>query len=154
MKGTLLTQLAHEYELIDEKIAQAQRFAEGGKETLADLQHKRKVANERYAQAERAREMERENDVLGGELAWAHVAGKQAELNEVNQKLSKAQAHLRALDQKLEDLRVRAILVVLEIMLKSGTRYNTVTRKLPYAPLRPIFPTRMSEPIWRRKRRS
>ena len=55
MKGTLLTHLAHEYELIDEKIAQAQRFAEGGKETLADLQHKREVANARYAQAERAR---------------------------------------------------------------------------------------------------
>ncbi|KZV95368.1 P-loop containing nucleoside triphosphate hydrolase protein [Exidia glandulosa HHB12029] len=107
MKATLLTQLAHEYELIDEKIAQAQRFAEGGRETLADLEQKRDAANARYAQAERARDMEGKKEQLGAELAWAHVAAKQTELNEINQKLSNAQAHLRRVDHKLERLRLR-----------------------------------------------
>lgn len=107
MKGTLLTQLAHEYDLIEEKIAQAQRFAEGGQDTLTDLQHKREVANARHAQAERARDMTREKETLGAELAWAHVANKQSELNEVNAKLSKAKAHLRQVDQKLEELHIQ-----------------------------------------------
>ncbi|KZV79853.1 P-loop containing nucleoside triphosphate hydrolase protein [Exidia glandulosa HHB12029] len=152
MKGTLLTQLAHEYELIDEKIAQAQRFAEGGKETLADLQQKREAANARYAQAERARDMEREKEQLGAELAWAHVAGKQAELNEVNQKLSKAQAHLRQVDQKLEELRVSTSCDYSLRCADPRDRYNTAMRKALYALLKPSCRTRRSEPRWRRKR--
>ncbi|EJD41896.1 P-loop containing nucleoside triphosphate hydrolase protein [Auricularia subglabra TFB-10046 SS5] len=106
MKGTLLTQLAQEYELIDEKIAQAQRFADGGKDVLVDLQGKRELANARYAQAERARDMEREKEQLGAELAWAHVAAKQADLEEVNQRLSRAKGRLRQIDQKLEEMRI------------------------------------------------
>lgn len=153
MKATLLTQLAHEYELIAEKIAQAQRFAEGGRETLADLEQKREAANARYAQAERARDMEGKKEQLGAELAWAHVAGKQTELNDINQKLSNAQAHLRRADHKLEESRVSAHTAT-RLLGGADSHYScdTTLPKLLYALLNPTCLTRRSELRLKRKR--
>ncbi|KAH7100786.1 P-loop containing nucleoside triphosphate hydrolase protein [Auriculariales sp. MPI-PUGE-AT-0066] len=104
MKGTLLTQLAAEYDLIEEKIAHAQRFAEGGMEIMLELQQRRDATKARYDQAQKARTMHEEREVLKIELAWAHVAVKEDQHSEVAKKLSAARARARKTDTKLEEL--------------------------------------------------
>jgi len=101
MRGTLLTQLAAEYDLIEEKIAHAMRFAEGGSEILRELQYKRDAAVARHETAQRARGMEHEQNALNAELAWAHVAAKHADHTELAKKFSAARARMRKLDTTL-----------------------------------------------------
>ncbi|KAJ3552318.1 hypothetical protein NM688_g4209 [Phlebia brevispora] len=77
LRGTQLSQLSDEYSTCLENISQTQRILKSKTEVLPDLVQAYKDAVSRYAEASKAREMVHRIEELRGELAWAHVAGKE-----------------------------------------------------------------------------
>jgi hypothetical protein len=78
LRGTQLSQLSDEYDTCFENISQTTKALHQKKECLPDLQTAFKEASARFDEASKAREQKKKADELKKELAWAHVAGKEA----------------------------------------------------------------------------
>ncbi|PIL22905.1 hypothetical protein GSI_15601 [Ganoderma sinense ZZ0214-1] len=80
LKGTQLSQLSEEYQTCMENISQTAKVLTRKAEVIPDLQEAYEEAQARFEEAEKAREQRHKADELKKELAWAHVATKEAEL--------------------------------------------------------------------------
>ena len=78
MKGTQLSQLSEEYQTCMENISQTAKVLTRKAEVIPDLQEAYEEAQARFEEAEKAREQRHKADELKKELAWAHVATKEA----------------------------------------------------------------------------
>jgi chromosome segregation ATPase len=77
LRGTQLTQLSEEYDLLHENITQTSRVLAQKKQAIPDLRTAFKEATLRFEEASKAREQKRKADELKKEMAWAHVAAKE-----------------------------------------------------------------------------
>ena len=77
MRGTQLTQLSEEYDLLHENITQTSRVLQQKKQAIPDLRTAFREATLRFEEASKAREQKRKADELKKEMAWAHVAAKE-----------------------------------------------------------------------------
>ncbi|KAI0755297.1 P-loop containing nucleoside triphosphate hydrolase protein [Daedaleopsis nitida] len=80
LKGTQLSQLSEEYQTCMENISQTAKVLKRKAAVLPDLESAYIEVKERYEEAKRAREQRHKADELKKELAWAHVAAKEEEL--------------------------------------------------------------------------
>lgn len=81
LRGTQLSQLSEEYQTCLESIQSMQKTVKRKSEGLPDLEEALEDAMSRFEEARKAREQRHKADDLKKELAWAHVASKEAELN-------------------------------------------------------------------------
>ncbi|KAG7088218.1 hypothetical protein E1B28_012235 [Marasmius oreades] len=80
LRGTQLSQLSTEYETCLENINNTMKVLANKKSAIPDLEAAFKEASLRFEEASKAREQKQRVDDLKRELAWAHVAEKQREL--------------------------------------------------------------------------
>jgi hypothetical protein len=78
LRGTQLSQLSEEYDACLDNINQTKKVLHQKKQVLPDLRATFKEASVRFEEASKAREQRCKVDELKKELAWAHVAAKQA----------------------------------------------------------------------------
>ncbi|CAG8672880.1 433_t:CDS:10, partial [Cetraspora pellucida] len=102
MKGTQLTQLSEDYELIRESIETTQNIIKHKKEVLPDLLRAAKDAEARYKDMEKARELEVLVSNLKDQIAWAQVEEKEQEVAEAEANLLKARRRLPSVQANLE----------------------------------------------------
>src|SRR4051794_41002861 len=102
MKGTQLTQLSEDYELIRESIETTQNIIKCKKEVLPDLHKEAKEAEAKYKDMQRARELELTVASLKNQMAWAQVEEKEQEVIDAEKNLQKAMKRLPGLQTKLE----------------------------------------------------
>ncbi|CAG8723013.1 11983_t:CDS:10, partial [Racocetra persica] len=102
MKGTQLTQLSEDYELIRESIETTQNIIKHKKEVLPDLLRAAKDAEAKYKDMEKARELEVMVSNLKDQMAWAQVEEKEQEVTEAETNLLKARRRLPSVQANLE----------------------------------------------------
>src|ERR1043165_8964967 len=102
MKGTQLTQLSEDYELIRESIETTQNIIKHKKEVVPDLLKEAKEAEARYKDMQKARELELTVASLKNQMAWAQVEEKEQEVVEAEKNLQRATRRLQNLQAKLE----------------------------------------------------
>ncbi|KAJ7578553.1 P-loop containing nucleoside triphosphate hydrolase protein [Mycena floridula] len=118
LRGTQLSQLSADYELILENVATTDSVLHQKAQALPDLQASARNAQSRYEEANKAREQKKKLIDLKRELAWAFVATKDAELEDkvreherakrgpvkVQQSLEAAQAALASVTERVRGL--------------------------------------------------
>ncbi|KAH9925422.1 P-loop containing nucleoside triphosphate hydrolase protein [Epithele typhae] len=116
LKGTQLSQLSEEYQTCMENISQTAKILKRKAEVLPGLEDSYEEARTRYEEAKKAREQRHKADELKKELAWAHVATKEAELQKqlvevekAKHKAAKQQESLTAAQAKLEAIEEEVI---------------------------------------------
>ncbi|CAG8456372.1 2856_t:CDS:10 [Racocetra fulgida] len=102
MKGTQLTQLSEDYELIRESIETTQNIIKHKKEVLPDLLRAAKDAEAKYKDMEKARELEVMVSNLKDQMAWAQVEEKEQEVAEAEANLLRARRRLPSVQTNLE----------------------------------------------------
>ncbi|KAK7048559.1 p-loop containing nucleoside triphosphate hydrolase protein [Favolaschia claudopus] len=80
LRGTQLSQLSEEYDTCLANITTTTKVLTQKKEAIPDLKAAFREASTRFEEAARAREQKKKVDELKKELAWAHVAAKEQEL--------------------------------------------------------------------------
>lgn len=122
LRGTQLTQLAQEYELIQTNIQRMRRAMTLTEDTLPDLERAAREANAQWQEIEQTRRAQEKLDALKEELVWSQVIAKERELAAVAERLERARAKLGALERRRdEDAAQAASLddVVAELELRS-----------------------------------
>ncbi|KIM63353.1 hypothetical protein SCLCIDRAFT_24251 [Scleroderma citrinum Foug A] len=94
LRGTQLSQLSEEYDSCLANINSAKRVLHQKKQALPELRAAFKEATARFQEASKAREQRHKADELKKELAWAHVAAKQHEMETKFGEVAKAQRRL------------------------------------------------------------
>ncbi|CAG8528894.1 39994_t:CDS:10 [Gigaspora margarita] len=107
MKGTQLTQLSEDYELIRESIETTQNIIKHKKDVLPDLHRAAKDAEARYKDMQKARELELIVSGLKDQIAWAQVEEKEQEVAEAEANLLKAKRRLPTVQARLEQEQTR-----------------------------------------------
>ncbi|KAH7920482.1 P-loop containing nucleoside triphosphate hydrolase protein [Leucogyrophana mollusca] len=80
LRGTQLSQLSDEYDTCLENINQTKKVLHQKRQVIPDLEATFKEVSIRFNEANKAREQRFKADELKKELAWAHVAAKQEEM--------------------------------------------------------------------------
>lgn len=80
MKGTQLQQLSEEYNITMDNVESTSRVLAQKKEAISDLRLAAQQARAKYDDATAAQKQKHKADELKKELAWAHVKGKEEEL--------------------------------------------------------------------------
>ncbi|KAF8625965.1 hypothetical protein AX17_006690 [Amanita inopinata Kibby_2008] len=106
LKGTQLAQLSEEYDVCLENVSQTSKILARKREALPDLRNAFREASVRYEEAARAREQRKKADDLKKELAWAHVATKEAEMTDKIEDLAKVNRKLPRVEQEIADARL------------------------------------------------
>ncbi|CAG8444247.1 9168_t:CDS:10 [Diversispora eburnea] len=119
MKGTQLTQLSEDYELIRESIDTTQNIIKNKKEVLPYLHKQAREAEARFKDMEKARELEVLVSSLKDQIAWAQVEEKEKEvvdaeknLQRVSRRIVTVQANLDK--EKMELDKINAAITELE----------------------------------------
>ncbi|KAJ7600936.1 P-loop containing nucleoside triphosphate hydrolase protein [Mycena floridula] len=112
LKGTQLSQLSTEYDLVQENVTTTDSVLTQKGEALPDLLAAASEAKRRYEEANKAREQKKKLDDLKREKAWALVATKDAELE------AKVREHERA---KRGPVKVQESLEAAQTALESAT---------------------------------
>lgn len=94
LRGTQLSQLSDEYDICLENITQTAKVLAQKKEALPDLRAAFNETTARYQEAAKAREQKTKADELKKELAWAHVKGKEIEMEKKIGEAAKAARRL------------------------------------------------------------
>ncbi|KAF9221585.1 P-loop containing nucleoside triphosphate hydrolase protein [Gyrodon lividus] len=102
LRGTQLSQLSEEYDTCLDNINQTKKVLHQKKQVIPDLRATFKEASARFQEASKAREQRYKADELKKELAWAHVAAKQEEMETKFDELGKAQRRLPRIEAELE----------------------------------------------------
>ncbi|KII86908.1 hypothetical protein PLICRDRAFT_164325 [Plicaturopsis crispa FD-325 SS-3] len=102
LRGTQLSQLSEEYDTCLENITQTAKVLSQKKEAIPDLRHAFREATTRFEEASKAREQRHRADELKKELAWAHVATKQLEMEKKIEEVAKAERRLPKIRESLE----------------------------------------------------
>ncbi|KAG2155901.1 P-loop containing nucleoside triphosphate hydrolase protein [Suillus bovinus] len=96
LRGTQLSQLSEEYDACLDNINQTKKVLHQKKQVLPDLRAAFKEASVRFEEASKAREQRCK------ELAWAHVAAKQAEMEEKLEEVAKAERRLPKIEAEMK----------------------------------------------------
>jgi len=72
------------------------------KEALPDLRARLREVTARYEEAAKAREQKKKVDDLKKELAWAHVGGKQQQLDKKMQEAAKLARRLPKIEESIQ----------------------------------------------------
>ena len=107
LRGTQLTQLAQEYELIQTNIQRMKRAMVTTEELLPDLEREAREANAKWQLVEQARAEQEKLNSLKDELVWSQVIAKETELADAVEALVRARAKHEALQRKCEADRER-----------------------------------------------
>ncbi|KAI6147159.1 P-loop containing nucleoside triphosphate hydrolase protein [Pisolithus tinctorius] len=102
LRGTQLSQLSEEYDLCLAHVNQTRKILHQKKQALPELRAAFKEATVRFEEASKAREQRHKADELKKELAWAHVAAKQHEMEAKFQEVAKAQQRLPRIQEKVD----------------------------------------------------
>lgn len=102
LRGTQLSQLSEEYELALENITKTAKLLSVKKEALPDLRARLREVTARYEEAAKAREQKKKVDDLKKELAWAHVGGKQQQLDKKVQEAAKLARRLPKIEESIQ----------------------------------------------------
>ena len=113
MKGTQLTQLSEDYELIRESIDTTQNIIKHKKEVIPDLLKEAKEAEAKYKDMQRARELELTVSSLKKQMAWAQVEEKEQDVSDAERNLQRAMKRLPGLQAKLEKEEASILLALL-----------------------------------------
>lgn len=108
LRGTQLTQLAQEYELIQTNIQRMKRAMALSEDVLPDLEREAREANARWQQVEQARVEQEKLDALKEELVWSQVIAKEKELGALAEQLETARAKVAAMEKKRDEEAQRA----------------------------------------------
>ena len=108
LRGTQLTQLAQEYELIQTNIQRMKRAMVTTEEILPDLERDAREANAKWQLVEQARAEQEKLNSLKDELVWSQVIAKEQELASVAEALVRARAKHEALQRRCDDDKARA----------------------------------------------
>lgn len=111
LRGTQLSQLSEEYELALENITKTAKLLSVKKEALPDLRARLREVTARYEEAAKAREQKKKVDDLKKELAWAHVAGKELQLDKKVQEAAKLARRLPKIEESIQLAQVRDFIV-------------------------------------------
>lgn len=106
LRGTQLSQLSEEYQTCLESIQSMQKTVKRKSEGLPDLEEALEDAMSRFEEARKAREQRHKADDLKKELAWAHVASKEAELRERTTEAAKLANRLPRIRQDMQAAQV------------------------------------------------
>ncbi|KAG6815759.1 hypothetical protein H0H87_011596 [Tephrocybe sp. NHM501043] len=102
LRGTQLSQLSDEYTTCLANIKQTYKVLEQKREALPDLKTAFREATVRFEEAAKAREQKQRADELKKELAWAHVKGKEEELEAQLKEVMKLEARLGKIERSIE----------------------------------------------------
>ncbi|RHZ75652.1 hypothetical protein Glove_212g65 [Diversispora epigaea] len=102
MKGTQLTQLSEDYELIRESIDTTQNIIKNKKEVLPYLHKQAREAEARFKDMEKARELEVLVSSLKDQMAWAQVEEKEKEVVDAEKNLHKASRRIVTVQANLD----------------------------------------------------
>ncbi|KAG1884988.1 P-loop containing nucleoside triphosphate hydrolase protein [Suillus subluteus] len=102
LRGTQLSQLSEEYDACLDNINQTKKVLHQKKQVLPDLRATFKEASVRFEEASKAREQRCKVDELKKELAWAHVAAKQAEMEAKLGEVAKAERRLPKIEAEMK----------------------------------------------------
>ena len=106
LRGTQLSQLSEEYQTCLESIQSMQKTVKRKSEGLPDLEEALEEAMSRFEEARKAREQRHRADDLKKELAWAHVASKEAELHASMEKAARLASRLPKIRKDMQDKQV------------------------------------------------
>ncbi|KAG2362689.1 P-loop containing nucleoside triphosphate hydrolase protein [Suillus spraguei] len=102
LRGTQLSQLSEEYDACLDNINQTKKVLHQKKQVLPDLRITFKEVSVRFEEASKAREQRCKVDELKKELAWAHVAAKQAEMEAKLGEVAKAERRLPKIEAEMK----------------------------------------------------
>ncbi|KAG1822914.1 P-loop containing nucleoside triphosphate hydrolase protein [Suillus subaureus] len=102
LRGTQLSQLSEEYDACLDNINQTKKVLHQKKQVLPDLRATFKEASVRFEEASKAREQRCKVDELKKELAWAHVAAKQAEMEAKLGEVAKQERRLPKIETEMK----------------------------------------------------
>lgn len=108
LRGTQLTQLAQEYELIQTNIQRMKRAMAATEDILPDLEREAREANAQWQLVEQARAEQEKLNGLKDELVWSQVIAKEADLSAAVEALERARAKRTALQRKADEDKARA----------------------------------------------
>ena len=111
LRGTQLSQLSEEYMLALDNITKTAKLLSVKKEALPDLRARLREVTARYEEAAKAREQKKKVDDLKKELAWAHVAGKQLQLDKKVQEAAKLARRLPKIEESIQMAQVRGSII-------------------------------------------
>ncbi|CAG8433302.1 13049_t:CDS:10 [Ambispora gerdemannii] len=102
-KGTQLTQLSEDYELIRDSINTSLRIIKKKKEILPELHRAAKDAEDRYKNMQKARELELSLDKLKNEMAWAQVEEVEQVVQEAEYKRNNSERRVNTTRTKFDE---------------------------------------------------
>lgn len=102
LRGTQLSQLSDEYDTCKANIDTTTKVLQQKKEALPDLRTAFREATVRFEEASKAREQKHRVDELKKELAWSHVAAKEAEMTIKFQEVAKLTTKVPTIQKNLE----------------------------------------------------
>ncbi|KAF9483584.1 P-loop containing nucleoside triphosphate hydrolase protein [Pholiota conissans] len=102
LRGTQLAQLSEEYEACLSNINQTAKLLSVKKEALPDLKARLREVRARYEEASKAREQKKKVDDLKKELAWSHVAAKEAEMVKAVQDAAKVARRVPKIEESIK----------------------------------------------------
>ncbi|WFC99623.1 RNA helicase [Malassezia yamatoensis] len=108
LRGTQLTQLAQEYELIQTNIQRMKRTMARTEQLLPDLEQDAREANAQWQLVEQARAEQEKLNSMKDELVWSQVIAKENQLATVVESLVRARGKHAVLQRKCEEDRQRA----------------------------------------------
>ncbi|CAI2162914.1 7525_t:CDS:10 [Funneliformis geosporum] len=103
-KGTQLTQLSEDYELIRESIDTTQNIIKYKKEVIPELLKEAREAEARYKDMQKARELELTVASLKNQMAWAQVEEKEQEVAEAERVSQRAMKRLPNLQAEFDEI--------------------------------------------------
>lgn len=103
LRGTQLAQLSQEYDTCLENISTTAKMLAKKREVIPDLRANLKEVSDRFEEASKAREQRKKVDELKKELAWAHVAAKEREMEDKFVALAKAEERIPRAKEKLQE---------------------------------------------------
>ncbi|TIA89765.1 hypothetical protein E3P99_01907 [Wallemia hederae] len=102
LKGTQLTQLSDEYQVISENIQNARDATVRKKERLPVLREAADRAHSKYREATQAREQQQKLLAFKNELAWSVPAAMQRDITKEEQEYEKARQRMVAIEEHLQ----------------------------------------------------
>ncbi|KAG5637884.1 hypothetical protein H0H81_002847 [Sphagnurus paluster] len=103
LRGTQLSQLSEEYETCLSNIKQTSQVLTQKKAAIPDLKIAFDDATDRFREAAKAREQKQKADELKKELAWAHVKGKQIEMENKTHAVVKLKTRLPRIQKGIDE---------------------------------------------------
>ncbi|KZT41654.1 P-loop containing nucleoside triphosphate hydrolase protein [Sistotremastrum suecicum HHB10207 ss-3] len=134
LRGTQLAQLMEEYEICAENIAKAKRLIEQKRAIIPELKENMNMYKGRVKEAEKMIARRDGVEALKAELAWAHIKGKEQELEKAIRDGSKLQEKIATLRNSLQEAEINSEksaenLATIEALVAQGDDLTPLTAR-------------------------